>query len=281
MQASSSLVASENQRIQQLIQISCQGLMVGLLWLAAVVLVRRLSGAMADPPALALSLAVALGLAAACSLVRTAALWQTDRGRPDRGLAPLIWYGGLGSLVWLLFALAIALPLVWSAVVFWLAAVVHETLWWAYGLTWPGGVRRSAAAARGVLAEADDGEHPAAGSPDVGSPDAEAARFAGDPPGLMDDQVTQQISRFRAESGDDRIAGLMRCEFLAGERTQALHVAFCPPLDHLPELHAEAIQGPAASVKVGELQLYGARFDVRLHQPSRHAQSVIVHFATG
>jgi hypothetical protein len=58
--------------------------------------------------------------------------------------------------------------------------------------------------------------------------------------------------------------GEFRCCFQARERTQSLHVAFCPPLAGTPELHVEQLSGPEAQIRIVQNQPYGVRLDLRL-----------------
>ncbi|MGE0760364.1 MAG: hypothetical protein AB7O38_25340, partial [Pirellulaceae bacterium] len=63
-----------------------------------------------------------------------------------------------------------------------------------------------------------------------------------------------------------------------GERTRSVHVAFCPPLDALPDLCCEPDETTFATIEVAEAAAYGARFDVRLDQAVQAPTDIIIHF---
>ena len=91
------------------------------------------------------------------------------------------------------------------------------------------------------------------------------------PPG-----VYQQITRARLEDGAEILSGLLRGSFAPGERSQSLHVAFCPPLEQVPAVKVVQISGPHASLKTAEARTYGVRLDLRLPEAHSEPVSVIV-----
>ncbi len=101
--------------------------------------------------------------------------------------------------------------------------------------------------------------------------------FEGDveefPPGYL-----QQLTRFRDEEGWEVIHGLARAEFLKGQRVQHLHIAFCPPFLSTPELTFEQTSGPEASITAGQVESYGARFDIRLARPAVTDEDIVLEF---
>ena len=78
-----------------------------------------------------------------------------------------------------------------------------------------------------------------------------------------DEQIVQQLFRVRDAGGGETVYGTFRADFSAGQRTATVHVSFCPPLDHLPDIEAEALPGYEASVKVVQAFAHGTRLDVR------------------
>jgi hypothetical protein len=186
--------------------------------------VRRLSGALDAPLALAPLLLTANAILAWSAAIR---LRLRDR-RAD-------W---LAALVLALFAVACSYPgnrpIDWLV---WLAAIA------AFGLL---PARHS--------------------SPAIGSEkDAE--------------QLLQLLTRSRAADGSEAIHGTLLAEFAAGERTQVLHVAFCPPFERLPTVEAEVADGPACDVKTAQILHQGARLEARLSRASTTAQRVNIDFA--
>ena len=81
--------------------------------------------------------------------------------------------------------------------------------------------------------------------------------------------IVQQIFREQDDQGHDIIYGTVRADFVAGQRTAVVHVGFCPPLEYLPEIEAEALPDPllqstAAKIKVVQALAHGTRLDIRL-----------------
>jgi hypothetical protein len=95
-------------------------------------------------------------------------------------------------------------------------------------------------------------------------------------------EVTQKVTRARDESHADVVHGLFRAAFLPGARTHNVHLVFSPPFSAAPKLTVEVVEGPGASVKVAEVQTYGARLEVRLRSTRDEPADVIVEaFARG
>jgi hypothetical protein len=97
------------------------------------------------------------------------------------------------------------------------------------------------------------------------------------PADVSDTEVRlQQLTRYRAADGTQSIHGTLIAEFAPGERSATLYVAFCPPLERLPTVEAEAIDDASASVKLTQLLHNGVQLDVRLPQPANDKQTVTV-----
>lgn len=82
------------------------------------------------------------------------------------------------------------------------------------------------------------------------------------------DRLTQRIVRVRTADGSERIEATLIAEFPPDERLAILHIGFCPPFEHLPEIEAIATDGPDAEVKIAQILHNGAQLEVRLQQPS-------------
>ena len=87
--------------------------------------------------------------------------------------------------------------------------------------------------------------------------------------------VTQQLTRSQAADGVEELSGWLRVEFVAGQRTGSLHVAFCPPFAATPELAVEQLDGPEARLKTAQLMPYGARLDLKLAAAAGEPTSVL------
>ena len=74
---------------------------------------------------------------------------------------------------------------------------------------------------------------------------------------------TQRISRFRVAAGES-LSGQVRAELNAGERTKAIHVAFCPPFAEKPTAEVFQISGPAANIHQTLVEKFGMRLEIKL-----------------
>jgi hypothetical protein len=91
-------------------------------------------------------------------------------------------------------------------------------------------------------------------------------------------EVTQQLVRSRAADGSDVLSGRLRVELAPGGRTASVHVAFCPPFGRTPNLEVRQLDGPDGRIKTAQLLPYGARFDLKLAQPSEEPSAVLLQF---
>jgi hypothetical protein len=90
--------------------------------------------------------------------------------------------------------------------------------------------------------------------------------------------VCQQVTRSWVESEQDTVSGLLRASFAPGERSQSLHVAFCPPMLQRPEVRLVQLSGSRARIKAADVQLFGIRFDLRLASTSQATEEVLIQF---
>ncbi len=72
--------------------------------------------------------------------------------------------------------------------------------------------------------------------------------------------------------------GLAAQNFVAGQRTAIVHVAFCPPFDQAPQVEAEPLDGPSCDIRSTLVLPWGVRWEVRLVEPAAEAASVVVEF---
>lgn len=98
----------------------------------------------------------------------------------------------------------------------------------------------------------------------------------------VDGQVIQKLLRTRDPNGQEVLFGELRAEFSAGDRQSRLHVAFCPPLEHPPQVYAEATDVDDrlgdVTVKVAQVLTLGTRIDVELSAPATVPGAVQVEF---
>ena len=226
---------------------------IALLTLACMIAARRLAGGLAIPLGPGSLLVVAGVLSAIATLMRVAVIvtFGERRSWPEWGL--LI----VPSLTMLLLANSLSLPktAVAGLIAIWGIIGLHEAawlagFWWRIGRPLRWGRRQTVA------------RLPSAGnsilSPDAGQSTSDVERSE------FDGRLTQILQRGVDEQGNEMFWGTIRADFAAGQRSQSLHLAFCPPFDSLPELTVDRAEGPAANVSVAEVQSYGARIEVRL-----------------
>jgi hypothetical protein len=115
---------------------------------------------------------------------------------------------------------------------------------------------------------------------EVESPDWESAlanESLEELPEALLDGAWQQVTRAKTPEGE-MVTGWVKAEFQPGERTAVLHVAFCPPLDQIPNVQIEQLSGPAARIKAAQVLPQGARFEIRLNTPAVETESLMVAF---
>jgi hypothetical protein len=92
------------------------------------------------------------------------------------------------------------------------------------------------------------------------------------------EQVLQQLTRYRSTAGQDVVRGSVAAIFEAGERTSTLYVAFCPPFERLPKVDVEVVDDPSAVAKLAQVLHNGIQLEVRLTKPAQARHSLPVEF---
>jgi len=83
--------------------------------------------------------------------------------------------------------------------------------------------------------------------------------------GSLDQQARQSWTRYADETGES-IAALQRILFQPGQRHQTLHFSFVPSLPVIPSITTTIMEGPSATIQVGEAQTFGSRLELKLGQ---------------
>ena len=91
--------------------------------------------------------------------------------------------------------------------------------------------------------------------------------------------VAQQLVRRTDAEGGEVVEGWVRAIFEPGQRTSSAHVAFCPALEGELSIDFAHADGPEARVKAAQLLPYGVRFDVKLVDEAEQHETVLVEFA--
>ena len=89
--------------------------------------------------------------------------------------------------------------------------------------------------------------------------------------GEFEGVVVQSLERVHDACGGESIRGTLRADFVAGQRHAALYVGFCPPLERLPDVEVEVVDGPDAAVKVVQALAHGVQLELRLAEPAEEA----------
>lgn len=90
------------------------------------------------------------------------------------------------------------------------------------------------------------------------------------PPGLI-----QQLTRV-ADDGHESIHALLKADIAPLDRLAIVHIAFCPPLSERPELSAHALDCEDAEIRLTQTESFGARLEVRLPAVSESPRSLLI-----
>jgi hypothetical protein len=245
---------------------------------AALVLGRRLAGALHEP--LALGPLVATLVMATAIIAAARLLWPTHGGAPDRREPDAFAWLGTAAL--------------WAMCLGCAPANVHSWSWLAWlplvgvdFLSRRGFVGESVVEVRGA-----DRKHAAKEIPLSSSAEMPTALCSADIGSAVlgcsrpvqggeseHNFVVQAVSRSRDAEGVESVRGTLVAEFAAGQRHATLAVGFCPPLAALPEIEVELVDGPDAAVKVTQAFAHGAQFEIRLAEPAEEACTAAIEFS--
>ena len=263
----------------------------GLVLLAGIsgwLFLRRMTGALSeplDPFALLAAGATAVGFAA---LLRGAWYFAANIGRADhRALIDArarITALALPTVALVLLAGALSLPgsAAWAVVGLWGIVVAGECGVWFVAY-------RHAVARGGVLGETEPrrgnwltlwplGRRARRRNVTLPAPErGEARDDDSSDEELLAPDVLHKLARRSTVAGNEIVEGLWRVPFAPGERATSVHIAFCPPLAAVPKVTVNQLDGPPASVKVGQVQTFGLRLDVRLSAVAAQRADLVLH----
>ena len=248
-----------------------------LTMVAVLLVVRRCSGGLTQPIATLPLLLVALVLAGLAAAWR---LWFCRDAAGGR--RSVLMFTLVPAVVLLLFAGSISLPGTspGGLLLLWAILVGEEvlTLWLFYGHRAGGMLRYD----RAAVGQTQRGQLPVAPATEVvvEAPDRRQS-VSGSAWANVDglpDGIWQQITQARDDDGHDAFYGRLRAEFAARQRSTSLHVAFCPPLDTVPQVFVEQIEGPEVTIKSAQILPYGVRFDVKRMALGEGRETVIIEF---
>ncbi len=236
---------------------------------AGMLMLRRLSGefhtALSSPVYLTsavLFAAVAVGMRRAYTSV--AAFVANPTTRLTRA------YNFLPTVGLIIFVIAITLPATASAAIMLATLLIVGVL--VEALIAPRNVPRhpSRESHRLPIAEVwseRDLEHP-----EKELPEEEVEEVGGD------ETILLRLTHGRAEEGGEFWHGIVRTEFVVGQRTAAAHVAFCPAFGLPPQITAWHLSGEAAEIRVTQSLPQGTRLEIRLSEPASEPLHVVLEF---
>jgi hypothetical protein len=190
-----------------------------------VLFARRLAGGLEPLPS---GLLVMVGVSSACLMAAWRFAWQRFASSEAGRRLATWWPPALLAVLALSLSVPGTPPL--ALVVFWLLLAGEEI---AAGMS-----RRAAATPRRTEAAVlpQESELPA--------------------------DVSQQITR-TIHYGVETLIVLLRVSFAAGQQTETVHVAFCPPLVGVATAKYERLRGVECEVKITSVETYGARLEAK------------------
>ena len=245
---------------------------------SVLLLVRRWTGGLTQPiPVLGL-----LAVGSVLAVLAAACRWQLFHGDSEASISYRRAWSLAVALLLVMFASILSLPgtsqvglcLLWGVVLIEEAAV--HGIGWYYGTLRgsSGGARQERIASQIIgrvshdASTVADEEQPKSNL--FGLPDGEGHGFPG--------EVWQQLTHTRDGSGQGAFYGRLRGEFAAGQRSTSLHVAFCPPLETVPQVFAEQLEGPEVTIRTVQVLPYGIRFDVKRSSLGSSSETVVIEF---
>ncbi len=85
----------------------------------------------------------------------------------------------------------------------------------------------------------------------------------------------QSWTRFSDEAGES-ITAIERVLFAPGQRHQTIHFSFVPSLIVIPEITTQIVEGPPATIRLDEIQTFGARLELKLSQKYEEPVELII-----
>lgn len=89
------------------------------------------------------------------------------------------------------------------------------------------------------------------------------AQSATPPTPTVDGTLKQQISRFTARNGDDKVEAIWSVHFDRDQKRTVVHVPFSPAFASRPTVECSLVEGDGVTLKVAEVHPYGVRIEAR------------------
>jgi hypothetical protein len=241
---------------RQIVALIWSSLLLLFVSLALFLLLRRFSGALARP-------LPGAGLIAASATIATIVAGLRQQVLSTQYLVLSMDYlvarprhkqlslGGLGGVaVLLLYVLTLPGTPSWAIAIAWLVLISAEIAYWRSPLQDYLRLRRAPSPTQPTTTQSETEDELPAG-------------------------LVQRLTRVR-EDDRESIHALLPTEIPSGDRLSVVHLAFCPPLDAVPELTAHSLGNEEAEVRITQAESFGVRIEVRLPQPADVVRTVLV-----
>ncbi len=90
--------------------------------------------------------------------------------------------------------------------------------------------------------------------------------------------VSQWMTRSVTSEGRERIEGAVKVDFAPGQKQAMIHLPFCPPFFGRPEVECESLDESVVRFKVAAAYPYGARIEAKRTAEAETARTVEVGF---
>jgi len=252
----------DNGAVRQLptaISLALLGLVLGL---AAVLVIRRLSGALVSPLSGGAILLVALIVESTILLYRSfsscaeySVLSTQYFGRWQHSLPPRAVFSLITpevAALAILASLTIRGTPAWGLILAWLLLISTESIPWLLHYR-PGLINtRWLHVLRPTVAPPAESEQPEI------------------PCGLV-----QQLTRTR-EGNRESIHAIVQADIAANDHLAVVHLSFCPPLAAPPQLSAYALDADDAEIRITQAETFGTRLEVRLPAAKETPRTLLV-----
>jgi hypothetical protein len=245
---------------------SCAIVVTALVVLAAVLLVsRRIAGALSEH--LPLATLAAMGIVTVLATVSVRRL---------NNQVAIRW---MLSVALVLIALAVSLPGSSSLglATLWLLVIGEEV--WAWRARRERPVKRIDVAWRhSSLSDLPHNVNEPQASKIVGIVPIESPTIESVAANWSDAAATQHLKYFRSTGSVQSVEGWLRAEFVSGQRTAVVHVAFCPAFSRTPQVESEPLDGPDCEIHPTLTLPWGIRWEVKLSRAANQPTSVVLGF---
>jgi hypothetical protein len=92
----------------------------------------------------------------------------------------------------------------------------------------------------------------------------------------ISDALVQQLTRQQTKSGGESIHAILRAACEPGDSRVVVHLAFCPPLAKAPKLAAYPLDESGAEASTTVAETYGARIELRLPRPAAAGEHILL-----